>query len=282
MSVDAIAQTPGKSPGRRSKKDAFQLTQQLIRSFLKKKETEGRSQQTLATYHRNLDCFYDFLAPEKTVTQDSLILWKEDMLRHGYAENTVNSRISSVNSFYHYLGRRNWQVVEGQRAALPEQPELTRAEYLALLRQAKAQENIQLYLLVKVLACTDLTPSDLPLLTREAVNEGCVSGKERGANGPVVLPEPLRSELLAHARQRGIKSGPLFINSHRNCHSRSVVMHMVRDLAAEIGMEPGKANPRNLRRLHLSTQAQFQKQADAWAAEQYAKLLQQEEATIAW
>ncbi len=282
MGTDTNTQKLRKAPIRRNNKTAFLLTPQLIRDFLKKKTAEGRSVRTQETYQRNLDSFYEFLGDEKIVTQDSLILWKDSLIQAGYAEGTINSRISTVNSFYNYLGRRNWQIVDGKAATPLEKQELSRDEYLALLNKAKEKENIQLYLLIKVLACTDLIPNDMPLLTREAVNEGIVTGKERGTDGVLALPEPLRSELLEYARQRGIKKGPLFINGNRNCHNRSTIMKMIQELSLEIGLAPGKANPRNLRRLHLSTQADFQKQADMWAAQQYASLLEKEEAIIGW
>ncbi len=275
-------ETPAREPPRRNGRNSVRFTPKLLRDFLTEKKKEGLSQKSIVTYRWNLTGFYNFLGEDKLITQDSLSRWQENLIREGYAPGTINGRISTVNSFYDYLGQRNWQVVNGQRALPRGVPELSREEYLALLKEAKNQENIQLYLLVKLLCCTDLTPGDIPLLTREAVNEGIVIGKERGTKGILTLPKPLRRELLEYARQRGIQTGPLFLNGNRRCHSRTTIMKMIQKLSQQIGLESGKANPRNLRRLHLSTQSAFQKQADAWAAEQYANLLNQEEDIIGW
>ncbi len=280
--MQTVIQEAEKAFAQRNKAESFLLTKQLVRDFLQQKEQEGKSRQTVTSYRQSLSCFFGFLEEDKIVTERSLIQWKESMTREGYATGTINCRISAVNSLFDYLGRRNWQVTDWTPAVPPEKQELTRDAYFALLKRAREQENIQRYLLVKVLGCTDLTPGDLPLLTREAVHKGVVAGKVRGCSGDVILPQPLQAELLEYARQRGIETGPLFLNGSCSCYNRSAVTKIIQTLAEEVGLEPGLANPRNLRRLHLSTQADFQKRADAWAAEQYEKLLLLEENTIGW
>lgn len=270
------------SAARRGRTDTFLLTPKLIRGFLKEKEQAQRSRQTLTSYRRSLQSFCDFLGQPPVVTEQSLPQWREYMLQEGYASSTVTSRVSTVNSFFDYQGRRNWQITEGKRAEVLEQTELSREEYLALLREAKRQDNIQSYLLIKVMASTDLTPSDMPLLTREAVDRGLVTGRRKKSETPLPLSEPLREELLEYARQHGIRQGPVFLSSRGDCHSRCAVNRMVRQIAEDAGIDFSKANPRNLRRMHLNTLADLRRQADAWVEERYSFLLTQEESAIGW
>ncbi len=249
-----------------------------IEKFLMQMKKDGRSDGTLSKYRSDLNRFRGFLGMEGIIYPDSLLRWKGEMLEAGYAPRTINGSIVAVNQLYEYIGCRDWQLFE--RIDLPENdaPELTREEYRDLLLEARKQENVQLYLIVKTLACTDLTPSDLPFLTREAVNEGKVRIKKK----EIFLPDHLREELLDYAMQHGLKRGAIFINRNRNPHDRVVITRQIAALGDEAGLEPGKANPRNLRRLHLNTLAELQKQADAWIFNSYRELLEGEEKNCGW
>ncbi len=264
-------------------KGAFVLTRKEIDRFLKDLKRTGRSATTIETYRQNLLGFYEFLPPDKQVDGSTLPAWRDFLVDKGYSQHSTNSKTSAVNSLFNFLGERNWQVVNiGKAVSQEEGPELTRTEYLQLLNAAKQQENIQLYLIVKTLACTELTPSDLPLLTREAVNAGIVGGKIRGVDREVGLPAALREDLRSYAMYRGIRSGPVFLNAGGDPYGRTAITRMIGILGSELGLEPGKATPRNIRRLYLSTLADFQRQADAWIAESYANLLNEEETNIGW
>ncbi len=135
---------------------------------------------------------------------------------------------------------------------------------------------------ISILACTDLVPSDLVLLTREAVNEGVVKGKMRGTDRVIELPSSLQEDLRDYTIYRGIRSGPVFLNGSGNPYGRTVITKMIGILGNDIDLEPGKATPRNLHRLYLSTLDDFQRKADAWVADSYIKLLNEEETTIGW
>ena len=57
---------------------------------------------------------------------------------------------------------------------------------------------------------------------------------------------------------------------------------MISKLGEAAGLEPGKANPRSLKRLYQNTFADYQRQADAWMANRYARLLEEEEVQVGW
>ncbi len=253
-----------------------------ITSYLNKVKKSGRTETTIGKYRYDLNRFYEFLDDSKQIMPDTLIHWKQHMIDAGYAPRTINSSMVAVNGFLKSIGCHEWQLFDWMELDGTEMIELTREEYQLLLQEAKLQENIQLYLITKTLVCMDLTPSDLPLLTREAINRGVVLGKMRGVFREVVIPKVLCEELLDFAMKRGIRSGSVFLNRNRKPYSRIMIGKMIASLGETAGLEPGKALPRNMRRLYLNTLEDFQKRADEWVSESYARLLEEEESQVGW
>ena len=70
------------------------------------------------------------------------------------------------------MGRRDLQWHAKLERTQADAAELTREEYIRLLQEAKRQENITLYLLVKTIASAGLSVQSLNGLTREAVDRG--------------------------------------------------------------------------------------------------------------
>ncbi len=267
---------------RKRTKDSMTLSRREIHNFLKEMKETDRTRTTIESYRQNLFAYHEFLPTDKRIDSTTLLAWREYLISEEYSPNSINSKMSAVNSFYNYIGKRDWQITNMGKPTSEEGSELSRSEYRMLLEEAKKQENIQLYLIVKVLACTDLTPSDLILLTREAVNEGVVSGRMRGVEREIKLPPYILSDLRDYTMYRNIRSGPIFLNESGNPYSRTALTRMIGILGGDIGLEQGKATPRNLRKLYLNTLADFQKQADAWVSDSYATLLKQEETEIGW
>ncbi len=77
------------SPKKRT--ETFRLTRGHIHKFLKELERTDHSKGTIDSYRRNLINFQAFLGVHQHVTSDSLT-------EQGYTVNSVNSRISAVNS----------------------------------------------------------------------------------------------------------------------------------------------------------------------------------------
>ncbi len=265
---------------RRTRPYAFRrkdITDYLIR--MRKAE---RAESTISSYGETLSQFAEFLGEEALIYPDTPVLWKEDLVKRGYAPRTINCRMVAVNGFLDYVGCHDWILSDWMELGEDDAPELTREEYQALLRKARRQEEIQLYLIIKTLACTELTPGDLDQLTREAVNEGAVRIQKRGTDRELRIPPRLQEDLLTFAIQNGIRSGAVFLNRSRKPYDRITISRMVTALGAETGLEPGKATPRNLRRMYLSTLGGFRKKADRWVEDSYRRLLEEEESKIGW
>ena len=122
------------------------------------------------------------------------------LLAQGLMPSTVKLRISSVNGLLAFLELWKYQAQPPPWPNTEEvQPELTRSEYLRLLSAARALGKEQVYLLVKVFACTGVRVQDLPQVTVEAVQEGRLLLHKQ----LVSLPPSLCDELLSYAGKKG-------------------------------------------------------------------------------
>lgn len=199
------------------------------------------------------------------------------MIEQGYALRTVNSRVSAVNSFLEYLGRRDLQVLSLEK---PEdtQPELTRAEYLRLLSAARALEKERVYLLVKLFGTVGFSLQELPAVTVEAVRAGKLVIKSEVYR----FSASLQQELMSYARRNGIVQGPLFISKAGKPLRRTYVSDSIRTLCGAARVSPEKANPRCLQRLCRETRANIAREIARLAEQSYDHLLETEQLTIGW
>jgi len=278
---------PGETAERNTaarRQQMFLLSQAQIQRFLTHLEEDGWTKGTVQKYRADISRFHQFLPKDKRVARDALARWREHLLQDGYSARTINSSVSSVNSLLDYLGRRDWQSREWVEVRESAGPELTREEYLRLLEEAKRQEDIQIYLLVKTLVCTGLFREGLPALTREAVNSGAVAVNKRRncRDRQLTLPAQLRDELLDYAMRKRIRSGPVFRMEDGSPMRASTAGDRITALGKAAGLEPGRANARNLKRLYQRTCAAFQREADRWVEESYTRLLASEEERIGW
>ncbi len=266
----------------RQRTKPYEIHHSDISNYLAQIKKSGRTDATISKYRTDLKRFEDFIGAEQLIYPETPANWRQSMIDNGYAPRTVNSSIVALNGFLNYVGCREWQLFDWLDLEDADGPELNREDYQQLLREAVQEENIQLYLIVKTLACTDLTPSDLKLVTKDAVKCGIVHGRMRGSIREVVLPDLLRNDLFDFAVHRGIKSGPIFLNGGGKPYNRTVISNLISSLGASAGLEPGKANPRNLRRLYQNTLGEFQTKATAWVENSYIQLLKKEETYVGW
>lgn len=150
----------------------LELTKDLLEEFLAELIRKKRTPGTLETYRRSVYQLYDALPPDKTLRPGTLDQWQGDMLADGYSPRTVNTRVSAANHLVAFLGRRELQARGRLEVAATDLPVLTRLEYLRLLSTARTLGKERIYLLIKLFGSTDLTVSDLPRLTAEALRGG--------------------------------------------------------------------------------------------------------------
>ena len=167
-------------------------------------------------------------------------------------------------------------------------PELTREEYLRLLKAAIGANDERGYILIKLLCLTGIRVDDLPKVTVEAVEAGEIPlGTVRGWR-VIRLPESLRQELRQYARKKGYSTGPLITERDGVTEqddateqdgavlTRTSVNVLLHKLGRAAGLPKEKTTPRSLRKLYERTREQMDAMIHAQVERAYEHLLEEE------
>ena len=259
------------------------MTDENLSGFFQFLEERRRGDGTVDAYQRALHALYEYLPEEKKVSDRAILsYWQKELFSQGYAVRTVNHRISAVNSFLEYMGRRDLQLTP---AALPDSdilPELTRSEYLRLLRTAKSMGKERTYFIIKTICCAGVRVQELPQITAEAVKMGSVTVIGQCGERKIHIPSVLRAELLSFASRKGIESGPLFVTRNGMPMGRTSVNDSIKRLCRDARVPEEKGNPRCLLKLHQSTYGNIQNSVAVLIEQAYDHLLEQEQASAGW
>ena len=253
------------------------LTPARIKEFLNWHKSRQRAEVTLDRYETDLMQLYHWLPEDKGVTLKRLQEWKQSLLNHGYAGRTINTKMSAVNSYLAFEGRRELQMMDFEKNA-PVDVEITREEYLRLLCAARSKGNQKLYLLIKVFGTMELPIQHLSILTVEALR----SGKVELSGGDVRIPDYLRSELEDYVRQQDIKSGSIFLTRTGGPLNRTTVTGMIKQLSAAASVDEEKITYRSLKKMCQKTRAAFLQDMERLVEQAYEELLAREQQQAGW
>ena len=258
------------------------LTQESIEQFLDACQSRGRVEGTLQWYRRGLNRLYQALPEDKFIRQGALEQWREELMEMEYTPGTVNMFLSIANSYLDFVGHREYQLASQLKLKSSLQPELTREEYVQLLRTAKALDQERLYLLIKLFASTGLSVQELPNVTVEAVQKGEIVHFPHKVEQRVRIPECLRKELLGYIRRNGYTSGPIFQNKDGGPLNRTYVSIAIRRLCVEARIPEEKGNPRCLKRLYQNTRSDIENNVAMLVEQALDRVLEQEQSAIGW
>ena len=221
---------------------------------------EERAKLTVDKYIRDMTAFFRHLNGSE-VTKESVVEYKA-LLVENYAPGSVNSMLSSLMSFFSFLGWNELKVksLKIQRRIFDsEEKELRKAEYQRLLQAAKAKQNERLYLLLQTVCSTGIRVSELKHITVEAVMHGKAEISCKGKRRTVFLPDKLCKMLKRYIRERKILSGPVFVTKNGNPLDRSNIWSDMKKLCATADVSEKKVFPHNLRHLFARTYYSLQK-----------------------
>lgn len=258
------------------------LTQESIEQFLDACQSRGRVEGTLQWYRRGLNRLYQALPEDKFIRQGALERWREELVEMEYTPGTVNMFLSIANSYLDFVGHRECQLASQLKPKSSLQPELTREEYVQLLRTAKALDKERLYLLIKLFASTGLSVQELPNVTVEAVQKGEIVHFPHKVEQRVRIPECLRKELSGYIRRNGYTSGPIFQNKDGGPLNRTYVSIAIRRLCVEARIPEEKGNPRCLKRLYQNTRSDIENNVAQLVEQALDRVLEQEQSAIGW
>lgn len=223
----------------------------LYRKYLIEKE---KSAATLEKYLRDNAAFLSWLNGRE-LTKSAVLAYKEFLLS-GYTVVSVNSMLSSINSYFTFLNRYDLRVrtlkIQRQVFASTDR-ELSKAEYEHLLTAAKKRGKERLFQIIQTICSTGIRVSELPFITVEAVRRGyadiCCKGKRRR----VFLPVDLCRSLKLYLFERKIKKGPVFVTRTGHTVNRTNIWTEMKKLCRTAGISERKVFPHNLRHLFART-----------------------------
>lgn len=200
--------------------------QELAEEFLLEEKTDEKAESTLVHYRHVVELFLDSLKG-KEVTKRDVMAFKSQLM-DTYKPSTISNYITVVNKFIKYA-----EIVESsgkyelsdlkhhkskmtlknikiqQKASLEEvlEPE----EYKRMLRIAKKNGEIEMYLIMRIFAYTGIRVAELKCFKAEAVKESnYIEVSNKGKNRKIILRQDLRRELLKYCEEKGIEEGYIF------------------------------------------------------------------------
>ncbi len=216
---------------------------------------EERSESTIQKYLRDVRAFLTWLSGN-AVTKESAIAWKKHLLSTDYTPATINSMLSAINGFFHFMGWDDCRVkfLRIQRRMFRDQSrDLTKTEYQKLLETAQDQGKTRLALLMETICATGIRVSEVKYITVEAAYRGRADIILKGKIRTILLPKKLCRKLLKYARKQKIKSGEIFCTATGHSLSRRQIWREMKALCKAADVEKSKVFPHNLRHLFAVT-----------------------------
>ncbi len=236
------------------RKKYLTITKEQIKNYIIFLREQERSESTVQKYAHDLNTLAEFL-DGRPVAKGLLLEWKEDLVGT-YAPASVNTILAAVNRFLTFCGWSELRLrpLKIQKALfLNEEKELTRAEYIRLIRAAERKENERLALVIQTICATGIRVSELRYITVEAVQAGRAEVNNKGKRRTVFLPDKLRRLLKTYLRKQKITAGAVFISRNGRPLNRSNIWRDMKALCESAGVEEGKVFPHNLRHLFART-----------------------------
>ncbi len=236
------------------------ITIELIEKFKHYLIEEEKSSATLEKYMRDVTAFFVWLSGCE-LDKLAVLRYKEHLILN-YAPASVNSVLSSLNSFFEY---NEWHSLKVKMLKIQKQifaskdKELTKVEYERLLKAAKDKKNERLYYLMQTICSSGIRVSELSSITIDAVKVRRATINCKGKMRVVILPKDLCKMLTEYAKRQKITSGPVFVTRTGKPLDRSTIWKMMKALCESAGVDKNKVFPHNLRHLFARTYYSLQK-----------------------
>lgn len=260
----------------------YVLARSDIDLYLQDVASRGCKQGTLENYRRSLLNFFDWLPEGKQVSREKVYEYQEYLIGK-YTSRMVNMKMTAINGILGFLDLREYQsTVKASVDDTAIQPELSRNEYLRMLSAAKAIGDERLYLIIKLFGTTGIAVQEFDKVTVEAVRSGTIVTFPNRNRLALRIPACVQSELLEYAKEKGVKSGPIFLTREGRPLGRTTLSNMVPHIARYAKVEENKCTPRCLQKLYAETWDTIKSNVNVMLQMTYDKLLEQEQVIYGW
>lgn len=221
---------------------------------------EEKAPATIEKYIRDVNCFAQWLQKEDVYKSD-VVEYKAYLIKK-YAPASVNSALSSLNSFFDFCKCSDLKIKQlkiQKTIFVQAENELLKEEYNRLLSTALEMKKDDLFWIMQTICSTGIRVSELKFITVEALNKGVAEIYNKGKKRRVFLPMQLCVALNKYTTDRNIKSGPVFISKNGIPLDRSNIWSSMKKLCIKSNVSPQKVFPHNLRHLFAHTYYSAQK-----------------------
>lgn len=226
------------------------ITEQDILSFKEYLLAEGKSNNTIQKYLRDVRKFTQYLSDNGAqLSQEQADAYIRYLADENYGVASINSVIACINTFCRFLGRTEVYCPsirnKKRRETVPER--LNVDEYTRLLRTAINKEDFRLAMMIQVLGNLDIRLNELEQLTVKALKEGYVKVNRAGEEYVILLTGQLQDGLYEYIENQGISDGVIFCTASGKPMERSNIWKKLKKLAVEALVDPDKVYPQNLK-----------------------------------
>lgn len=210
-----------------------------------------KKEKTITQYEGYIIEFVNYadIKTKEEITKEHLINFKAYM-QENYKPNTINIKITIINSFVEFLGfdssYKLKHLKQQQKTTL--ENVLTQTDYERLLRIAKARNKMTMYYLMETLAEVGIRISELQYITVEAVKKGVATFDSKGTvERKAFINKKLQKELLAYCKEKGIKTGIVFISRNGKALDEAYIYKQIQWIAGQAKIKKSKAHPHSFR-----------------------------------
>lgn len=236
------------------------ITNERIQKFKQYLIEEEKSDNTIEKYIRDVYTFALWLQDGET-DKTVVLEYKKKLMEH-YAPASVNSILSSLNSFFTFNEWFDFKIktLKIQRQIFSSKDkELTKAEYERLLTAAKNKKNKRLYYLMQTICSTGIRVSELKFITVDAVKSGQATINCKGKMRIVIMPKQLCKMLKEYIKENNMTSGAVFTSRNGVPLDRHAIWKSMKALCESAGVAKDKVFPHNFRHLFARTYYSLQK-----------------------
>lgn len=230
------------------------LQASMIKPYEVSLQEAEKSAATIEKYLHHVQQFVAAYAGRKV--DKALVLEYKGELGGYYAPSSANAALAAINGFLRFWGRDDCCVKPfkvQKKLYCPEEKELTRAEYIRLVRAAKEKSSERLALVLESICATGIRVSELQYITAEAVRSGEAAVTCKGKTRTVFLPAALQKKLRRYIQRKGIQGGPVFITRTGKPMDRSNIWREMKALCERADVPSSKVFPHSLRHLFART-----------------------------
>lgn len=227
----------------------------MLEQFRNSLIEEEKSNATIEKYMRDMRSFLTYTEEKGGIDKETVMNYKKFLLEE-YAVTSANSMLAAINRFFKFMG---WYdcVVKAYRVQKESfrsaDKELSRAEYYRLLNAAQKRGKQRLFLVMETICATGLRISELKFITVKSVYDGHARVVLKGKVRTILLPSQLCKKLKCYIKEKKMREGSVFVSRNGNPLDRSNILHDMKKLCGEAGVERKKVFPHNLRHLFACT-----------------------------